>query len=159
MKSCILRPFHCFRSCFFPIAKHRVYCLCRNCCTEQATNREKAKKIKSNKIYRQFQSNIFMYFITSSVADRYSVIYGVIASKLFLYNWKSFFPRGNEHLQNVVSVYGVKRICFVYSMFLLALQFTVGDIVIRAKLHFIGSNFCDEKWRKTCKQPIDKHLY
>lgn len=35
----------------------------------------------------------------------------------FFSNWKSFFPRGNEHLQNVVSVYGVKRICFIYSSF------------------------------------------
>lgn len=59
--------------------------------------------------------------------------------KRFFYKWKSFAPRGNEHLQNVVSVYGVKRIYFIVSVWpvIFSTCFAVGDIVIREKLHLL----------------------
>lgn len=132
---------------FTPKLLHRI--------SDEATEREK----KSNKIYRQFQSNILLYLITSSAADRYPVIYCVIASKPVFYNWKSFChpPRGNEHLQNVVSQFMVwnEFVSYLFLFSTCCALCTVDDIVIHGNIGITSVTKNSNK--KTCKQPIDKH--
>lgn len=119
--------------------------------TSNKTKRNERKK--SNKMYRQFQSNIFMYFITSSVSDRYSAIYCAIASQLFLQLEIIFSPEEMSTCEMLFKfMVWNEFVSFFVSSFL------VSDIVIRAKLHLsVHISVTKNSDRKTCKQPIEKH--